>query len=410
MEDRRGPALVAPPQPRSPRRGTRQARLRPDPPPRPLVQGRARGRQGNGRRRHPRHPPVRTLVARSRMRAWRFRHPPRRRRPPRTLRHPLGRRNAFQDLRPLLPRARNPLASASAAARAQAHQARQAAPRATSSPTSISCRPSPTGPAASPTGSPEPMAPPSSLRHFVDHASDYAAHRDLPAEDATSRLSPHLHHGETQPPPGLARRSAARAARNSTASSPGAISAARSRSPIPMSAKNRSARSACAPATAKPPTPTSPPGPAAAPAIPLVDAGMRQLWQIGLDAQPRPARHRQLPVQASADRLVARRRLVLGLPGRRRLCEQQPELAMGRRHRLRQPALLPDHGPARPKREIRRRRLHPRVGARTRQAVRCRHPRPVGQGRRARRLSRAADRPQGRPRTRAGGLSQTRTS
>ncbi|NJC05904.1 deoxyribodipyrimidine photo-lyase [Sphingomonas kaistensis] len=37
------------------------------------------------------------------------------------------------------------------------------------------------------------------LRRFVDHASDYGAHRDHPAEDATSRLSPHLHHGELSP-------------------------------------------------------------------------------------------------------------------------------------------------------------------------------------------------------------------
>jgi deoxyribodipyrimidine photo-lyase len=37
------------------------------------------------------------------------------------------------------------------------------------------------------------------LRRFIDHASDYAAHRDHPAEDATSRLSPHFHHGELSP-------------------------------------------------------------------------------------------------------------------------------------------------------------------------------------------------------------------
>src|SRR3546814_5965483 len=49
----------------------------------------------------------------------------------------------------------------------------------------------------------------------------------------------------------------------------------------------------------------------------------------GLDAQSRADDRRQLPHQASADRLAARRTLVLGHAGRRRLRQQQHELAMG---------------------------------------------------------------------------------
>ena len=38
------------------------------------------------------------------------------------------------------------------------------------------------------------------LEHFLDHGlAGYADHRDLPGEDATSRLSPHLHWGEIGP-------------------------------------------------------------------------------------------------------------------------------------------------------------------------------------------------------------------
>ena len=59
----------------------------------------------------------------------------------------------------------------------------------------------------------------------------------------------------------------------------------------------------------------------------------------GLDAQPGPDDRRLLPGEASADRLAARGGVVLGHSGRRRLRQQQPELAVDRRHRGRQPAV-----------------------------------------------------------------------
>ena len=37
------------------------------------------------------------------------------------------------------------------------------------------------------------------LAAFRDHAARYATHRDRPSEEGTSRLSPHLHHGEISP-------------------------------------------------------------------------------------------------------------------------------------------------------------------------------------------------------------------
>ena len=46
----------------------------------------------------------------------------------------------------------------------------------------------------------------------------------------------------------------------------------------------------------------------AAPACPIVDAGMRQLRGRGLDAQPGPADHRVLPDQAPRPRLARRAR------------------------------------------------------------------------------------------------------
>ena len=37
------------------------------------------------------------------------------------------------------------------------------------------------------------------LKAFARHVADYATRRDLPSEEGTSRLSPHLHHGEISP-------------------------------------------------------------------------------------------------------------------------------------------------------------------------------------------------------------------
>jgi deoxyribodipyrimidine photo-lyase len=108
----------------------------------------------------------------------------------------------------------------------------------------------------------------------------YAERRDLPAETGTSQLSTHLHFGEISPrelwhglggAPGT----------SSTASSPGATSAATSSSPIPTWARPSSARwvfghphrraaDADFAAWSKGRT-----------GYPLVDAGMRELWVTG---------------------------------------------------------------------------------------------------------------------------------
>ena len=74
---------------------------------------------------------------------------------------------------------------------------------------------------------------------------------------------------------------------------------------------------------------------------PIVDAGMRELWSSGLDAQPRPHDRRLVPDQGSPHPLAGRRALVLGHAGRRRPRQQRCELAMGCGVRRRRRALFP---------------------------------------------------------------------
>ena len=137
---------------------------------------------------------------------------------------------------------------------------------------------------------------------------------------------------------------------------------------------------------------------------PIVDAGMRQLWTLGLDAQPRPDDHRLLPHQAFADRLARGRTLVLGLSGRRGLRQQQRQLAVGRWvSGVDASDLLADHGAAGPVREVRRGRLYPRVGARTARPARCGYPRSRGGWPAPGGLSAQDHRPPRGARARAGG-------
>ena len=75
--------------------------------------------------------------------------------------------------------------------------------------------------------------------------------------------------------------------------------------------------------------------------VPIVDAGMRELWAHRLHAQPRAHDRRQLADQAPAPALAARRALVLGHAGRCRPGQQHAGLAVGRRHRRRCRAVLP---------------------------------------------------------------------
>ncbi len=79
------------------------------------------------------------------------------------------------------------------------------------------------------------------------------------------------------------------------------------------------------------------------PVIPIVDAGMRELWHTGCDAQPRPHGGGLVPDQASADRLARRARPGSGtrwwtpIPA-----SNAGELAVGRGLRSGCGALLPD--------------------------------------------------------------------
>ncbi|UUR08988.1 cryptochrome/photolyase family protein [Sphingomonas glaciei] len=118
------------------------------------------------------------------------------------------------------------------------------------------------------------------LRHFVDHAGDYAGHRDLPAEDATSRLSPHLHHGELSPRQLLhalggkggekfRRELAWRDFSRSVALSDPDVG---EKSQRPLGLTTRHGKAADADFTAWTRGRTG---------YPLVDAGMRQLWESG---------------------------------------------------------------------------------------------------------------------------------
>ncbi|GAA4014453.1 deoxyribodipyrimidine photo-lyase [Sphingomonas swuensis] len=118
------------------------------------------------------------------------------------------------------------------------------------------------------------------LRHFVDHAGDYAGKRDLPAVDSTSRLSPHLHHGEITPRQvwhALGRRGGDKFhrelawrdfSRHIILSDP----ELGERSQRPLGLKTRSGKAADADFRAWTRGQTG---------YPLVDAGMRQLWQSG---------------------------------------------------------------------------------------------------------------------------------
>ena len=104
----------------------------------------------------------------------------------------------------------------------------------------------------------------------------------------------------------------------------------------------------------------------AAPAIPIVDAGMRQLWRTGWMHNRVRMIAASLPGEAPAAALAGRRGLVLGHAGRCRPRRQQRVLAVGGGLRRRCGALFPRLQPGAAGREIRpRRRLCPPLGARS---------------------------------------------
>ncbi len=90
--------------------------------------------------------------------------------------------------------------------------------------------------------------------------------------------------------------------------------------------------------------------------IPLVDAGMRELWAHRLDAQPRAHDRGQPADQEPAPALAARRALVLGHAGRRRPGQQHTGLAMGGRLRRRCRAVFPHLQPGHAGAAVRSRR------------------------------------------------------
>ena len=102
---------------------------------------------------------------------------------------------------------------------------------------------------------------------------------------------------------------------------------------------------------------------------PIVDAGMRELWHTGVDAQPGADGGGVVPGQASADRLALRRGVVLGHAGRCRSRQQSRQLAMGRGLRRRCRALFPGVQSDPAGREVRSRR-QPMSGAGCRSSAR----------------------------------------
>ena len=89
--------------------------------------------------------------------------------------------------------------------------------------------------------------------------------------------------------------------------------------------------------------------------IPIVDAGMRQLWQTGWMHNRVRMIAASLPDQASGHRLAARRGLVLGHAGGCRSRQQCRQLAMGGGLRRRCRAVLPHLQSGAAGREIRSR-------------------------------------------------------
>ena len=99
--------------------------------------------------------------------------------------------------------------------------------------------------------------------------------------------------------------------------------------------------------------------------VPLVDAGMRELWRTGTMHNRIRMVVGVVPHQEPAHRLAHRRAVVLGHPRRRRRCEQPVQLAVGRRLRRGCRTLLPGLQPRTAGEEVRpRRRVHPPLGAR----------------------------------------------
>ena len=184
------------------------------------------------------------------------------------------------------------------------------------------------------------------LRCFIDSGlEDYSAARDRPALDGTSRLSSHLHFGEISVQRVLAEVQA-------SAASPEAIAAFMRQlgwrefayhllHHYPHTAERNLNPRFEHLQWAKPDPGLLTAWQRGRTGIPIVDAGMRQLWQTGWMHNRVRMIVASVPDQEPAHALARRRTLVLGHAGRRRPRQQHAGLAMGRRHRRRCGALLP---------------------------------------------------------------------
>ena len=195
-----------------------------------------------------------------------------------------------------------------------------------------------------------------SLDAFRSHAARYEQTRNLPAEDGTSRFSPHLHFGELSP----------RQVWHRVADAGGSVRTFLSEVAWRDYAQNiiaqypdvgrRNTRDQFDDMPWRDGTGRGQ-GPArlAAGSHRLSDRrrGDAPTLVDGLDAQPGADDHRQLPDQASPARLARGRALVLGLSGRRGLRQQQRQLAVDRGIGRRLEHVFTDHGAAGAEREVR---------------------------------------------------------
>ena len=184
---------------------------------------------------------------------------------------------------------------------------------------------------------------------------DYAAERDRPDIDSTSRLSPHLHFGE------ISVRQVVNAIRNA-GESPGAAALHRQlywrdfsayllfhfpalpETPLRAEFEHFPCTGSEDDLEAWQRGMTG---------YPIVDAGMRQLWHSGWMHNRVRMIVASFLNQASADTLATRRRLVSRYAGRRRSRQQLRQLAVGGRLRHRCRAVLPHLQPDAAGKEIR---------------------------------------------------------
>ena len=191
-------------------------------------------------------------------------------------------------------------------------------------------------------------------REFLPAVGDYDDLRDDPGRDATSRMSVHLKYGEIHPRTMLADLAPLRSAGAATYRKELAW---REFYADVLHADPRTAREYLR--TEYKDMPYDQPGSAfeawkrGRTGFPIVDAGMRQLRRLGLDAQPGPDDRGELPGQGPAPGVAARRPALHAVARGRRPRVQPARLAVDGRLRHRRGAVLPGLQPHRPEPEVR---------------------------------------------------------